>query len=548
MADYLAARVYGFWEGSGSAFTNPVVSRRIAPEMFRFEWLAGQWAFSDEERRLVRAHFAFLMYLFASENYYAGDASMLPVDSPDALDPTLAGMANQNFYTDVINVYGTGAQVFWAHPRAPHWRRLFIERWQRQLEYHMYPESGLWEESHTYYHHVLHTVLPTFLRRRADGVDDPFAHVPFQKLVGAEIPQLTPRDAFFEGGRHVVIFGDHSIELRRHRYLFYVMAEAFAPHNPSLAENLAWAYREMLGQKPVAVAPKAPVLRNEYVQGLGVMFRGTDANGQESLMALRSGNAWGHHHNDDGSLQFYAKGRAMLVDAGFGGVSMGRRKFEAGGHSRWGLKHLEAVNCLWRFNRGWISKSELEGPLAFATACSPIFMVRAGADPARMLRRPVQHFRSVVQINPATYLVVDVADTDHDQMVAFHIPGEGNVTPDDMGARASFDGDCRLAVQSLTAQRPPHLVMDHPKNPQHSAFVTTALEYNLGRESISAFLLIAEHAGSPNTAEITRLDQSWGICGAGFDVVLKTDQSGRVTVASADGCISRTLVDAWKKS
>ena len=94
----------------------------------------------------------------------------------------------------------------------------------------MYPESGLWEESHTYYHHVLHTVLPTFLRRRADGVDDEFANPAFQKLVGAEIHQITPRDACFGGCRHVVIFGDHGVEVELYRDLWHICAEAiFSP-------------------------------------------------------------------------------------------------------------------------------------------------------------------------------------------------------------------------------------------------------------------------------------------------------------------------------
>ena len=76
----------------------------------------------------------------------------------------------------------------------------------------------------------------------------------------------------------------------------------------------------MKGTRPLAVPAKAPEIRNEQVQGLGVMFRGMDAAGQETLLALRGGNAWGHHHNDDGSIQFYAGGRAMIVDAAFGTV------------------------------------------------------------------------------------------------------------------------------------------------------------------------------------------------------------------------------------
>ena len=539
MLEYLAARVHGFWEGSGSAYTNPVVSRRIAPEMFRYEWLLRQGLLNGEERKLIRAQFAFLMHLFASENYYAGHASMLPVSSPDSLDPTIAGMANQNFYTDVINVFGTGAQVFWKHPRAGQWRGLFIERWHRQLDFHMYPESGLWEESHTYYHHVLHTVLPTLLRRRADGVDDEFANPAFQKLVGAEIKQLTPRNAFYGDRRHVVIFGDHDAEVERYRYLCREFAQAFVAHNRRLAENLAWAYCEMGGVKPVLVPAKAPDLRNEHVQGLGVMFRGIDEAGKESLFALRSGNAWGHHHSDDGSIQFYANGSALIVDAGFSGRALGRKKVEAVGHSRWTLKHLEPVNFLWRFNRGWITASALEGPLAFATAFSPVFMVRGGAYPAVPLGGPVNHFRTIVQITPSVYLVMDVSDTDQDQVILFHVPGsEPSVTE----GNAEVENHGRLHVLPLPSIPPPQLAVDLPNDPTASRYVTTALQYE--GQSFSAFLIAAGPEGTP-APEIVRTADCWDIRGRDFHVTVQRETSRKIVIRDHRQETTRTI-DPWQ--
>lgn len=543
MMEFLAARVHGFWEGSGSAYTNPVVSRPLAPEMFRYEWLVRQGVFTGEEKTLVRAQLAFLMYLFASENYYAGDASMRPAGSPDSLDPTLAGMANQNFYTDVINVFGAGAQIFWKHPLAGHWRGLFIERWHRQLDCHMYPESGVWEESHTYYHHVLHTVLPTFLRRRADGTDDEFSNPAFQKLASAEVRQLAPRDAFFDGCRHVVAFGDHDVEVARYRYLWRELAGAFAPHNPALAENLAWAYREMGGEKPLPVSAKAPELRNEYVQGLGVMFRGGDAAGQESLLALRSGSAWGHHHNDDGSIQFYASGRAMIVDAGFSGRSAGRKKVEAAGHSRWTLKHVEPVNFLWRFNRGWITASALDGPLAFATSCSPVFMVRAGADPAIPLRRPINHFRTIVQITPAAYLVVDVSDSDNDQLVVFHVPGCGNVSREGAGAAVAFDGGWRLHILPVLPDHPAP-ALDHSTNAGEPQFATTPIAYDMAREPFSAFLIVADRDGN-RAPEIAPAIEGWTMRGENFDVTLRREGARQLKISDHRTQAVRAF-DPWK--
>jgi hypothetical protein len=510
MMAFLAARVFGFWEGSGSAYTNPVVSRPAAPEMFRYEWLVRQGVFNDEERRQVRAHFAFLMHLFASENYYTGDASMLPMSSPDSLDPTLAGMANQNFYTDVITVFGTGAQIFWKHPLADRWRERFLERWRRQLECHMYPESGVWEESHTYYHHVLHTVLPLFLRRRADEAGDEFANPDLQRLVGAEISQLTPRDAFFDDSRHVVIFGDHGVDVARYRYLWRALAEAFLPHNPALAGNLAWAYREMRGGSPMQVSAAAPPVRNEYVQGLGVMFRGIDARGGECLLALRSGAAWGHHHNDDGSLQFYAGGRALVVDAAFSLPSAGKNKFEAAGHSRWTLKSQEPVNYLWRFNRGWVTDSSLAGPLSYAVAYSPVFLARAGGEPGLPLHRPVIHFRTVVQLAPSAYLVVDVSDSNDEQIVFFHLPG----AVEQQGRRVSAShATGALYLYPLSSGEMSLRMENQPSKPADGdRYSTVSVGFETGRRAMSVFL-ITWARGEETLPQVSQSEDRWVIRG-----------------------------------
>ena len=524
MIDYLAARVYGFWEGSGSAYTNPVVSRRVAPEMFRYEWLVRQGALSGDEQNTVRAWFAFLLHVFASDHYYPGDASMLPVDSRESLDPTLAGMANQNFYTDVFNVPGTGAQVFWKHPRATAWCDFFACQWHRQLAYHMYPESGVWEESHTYYHHVLHTVLPTLLRRRADGVFDEFANPYFQKFIGAEICQLTPRDTYFGDCRHVVIFGDHAVQVELYRDLWRECAVAIEPHRPDLAQNLAWVYREMNGTRPLCVQARAPELRNEHVQGLGVMFRGTDTTGQESLLALRSGNAWAHHHNDDGSIQFYARGRAMVVDAAFGtDQSDSRRKYEAVGHSRWMPLHADPVNHLWRFNRGWITSCALEGPLAFATSYSPILLVRTPTGLAIPARVAGGHFRTVVQLSPAAYLILDAVEAGREGKIVFHVPADGHANTEAATGDVKFTGDAKLHVISLDHNAPSRTVVDRPKAAEKRRFTTLALEYDVEtRDEISAFLVAVQSSGLATPSGV-KTDNGWLIQSEEIDVRLQRE-------------------------
>ena len=492
MLAYLEARVYGFWEGSGIAYSNPVVSRRVAPEMFRYEWLVRQGALTEAEKTSARAHFAFLIHLFASENYYTGTAAMLPAESPDSTEPSLAGMANQNFYTDVINVFGAGAQVFYLHPRAEAWRQGFWQQWQRQLAFHMYPESGLWEESHTYYEHVLHTVLPTLLRRRADGVDDAFADPALQKLVGSALKQLTPRDACLGDRRYLIAFGDHGPGPNPR--LYKALSEAFATAAPELARQLAWVAREMGGEAPKAIQPARPAWSNEVVQGLGVMFRGVDRSGVESLLALRSGAAWGHHHNDDGSIQFFAKGRSLIVDSAFGNNQAGGKKVEASGHSRWSLKELAPVNYYWRFNRGWVTHANMEWRFPFASCFSPVFMVRGGRADTELLSSPVWHWRTVVQLAATTYLILDSSDCDLPQVVRFHLAGAGAFLEDNRVLLDFPEG--RLHIIPIWMQTAPTLAAARAQGDKVAGdFETTEAAFDMGNAPFAAFLVHAGEAG-----------------------------------------------------
>lgn len=507
MLAYLEARVYGFWEGSGIAYTNPVVSRRVAPEMFRYEWLARQGVLTDAERVLARAHFAFLAYLFSSENYYTGDAAMLPADSPDSTEPSLAGMANQNFYTDVINVFGVGAQIFFLHPMAESWRRRFRQQWHCQLGFHMFPESGLWEESHTYYEHVMHTVLPTFLRRRADGVDDEFANPEMQKLVGAALKQVTPRDFFLNARRCLIAFGDHGPGPNPR--LYKGLSEAFVDAAPELSRHLAWVAREMGGEVSSSVDAVQPPWVSETVQGLGVMFRGTDSAGAESLFALRSGAAWGHHHNDDGSFQFFAKGRSLIVDSAFGNSQSAGRKVQATGHSRWSLRDLDPVNYYWRFNRGWVTNSSIGGRFPYASIYSPVYMVRGGLAHTEMLGSPVGpvlHWRTVVQLAITTYLIVDVSRCEVPQVVRFHLAGADAFQ---QGERVILDFEqSRLQVIPILSQAEPALTVHRAQGDKvPGEFVTTEACFDIGLASFAAFLV---HVGAAD--EVVALDSSADTC------------------------------------
>jgi hypothetical protein len=536
--DFLAARVYGFWEGSGAAYSNVVVSRRVGPDMLRFEALVQQGKLNAGQVTRWRAWFSFMAHLYFSDNFYPGPSSMEPVDSNNSFEPTIAGMANQNFYTDAIALFGVAGQVFTGNPSAGDWRDKFLVNWHRQLEYHLYPESGVWEESHTYYGHVLHTVLPLLLRRKADGTRDDFADARLQKLVGGAILQLTPRDATFGGVRHLVPFGDHHVAAGALPYLYREMALGFAPHAPELAANLAWYTHETCRCEVPGVAEKMPKLATGYVQGVGFFFRANVGTPQESLLALRSGMSWGHHHTDDGSIQFYARGHALVVDAAFShSQERGERKFLAPGHSRPVPENHEPLTHLWRFNRGWIVDSRVSPTLAYAVAGLPLIAAWPPNLPVAPYVRAVWGLRAIVQLTPDVYLVADHFDATDRQLVRFHIP-EQQVVVEGSRVAARFASDCLLNIAPLVEVAPPHLSFDRPSNAAHiPREVTTAVEY-VAPGKWSVFVMAALGQGerldlssAPDATKVTVGTQAFEVRFAGetLEVAAPSD-SGRVLV------------------
>lgn len=486
MLDYLKTRVLAFWNVSGAGATNPVSGRRIAGELFRFEYLQDRAVLTSEEWRYGRALLAFLVYLYSSDNFYPANPPMQSMSDPDSFEPTLGGLSNQNFYTDAINGAGIAAQIFPGHPMAENWRALFGRMFRRQLDYHVFPESGVWEESHTYYHHVLLTVLPTLLRRRADGVDDFFADPVFQKLAGYAIKLVTPPDVMFGGHRHIAPLGDHAPEGSppwRYRSLYEQLAGCFSSCAPLLAGNLAWLCRECGAKIPAGIPVVAPPWNNEYIQGLGYFFRGRATGEDDELFILRCGAAWGHHHHDDGSLQFYARGRAWITDAACGNATKrGSDKFEASGHSRWAPKGFRPLNSLWRFNRGWIEAhghSPTQGE--WARAYAPVAMALQDCGNVLPLRSLIEHWRTVTKWAPGLYLVVDHMTLPEESVVRYHVPCEG-VEFSRHGNRVTCQaGELALDISVLPWEEvAASFWLATPSDPESSRFATQCLEFNIG--------------------------------------------------------------------
>lgn len=483
MLEYLRVRVESFWYGAGIASTNPVSSRRIAPLMFLYEVLYSRGELEPGESAQLRAWFSFLAELMADGNYYPGQSAMLPPTDADSLDPTLLGMANQNFYTDVYTIPGTLAQIFPGHPRARLWRDFFGAQLARQMQVHVYPGSGVWEESHTYFQHVLHTLLPLLLRQREDGGRDEFADPRLQRMVYALLRQRTPPDELYAGRRHLVPFGDHGGEPECWSHIWRALAEGFAPHAPQLAANLLWFARETGAEEgrgsQRAIPPAALSLADEHLEGLGAFLRTQLPDGSESLLALRSGAAWGHHHNDEGSLWLYACGRTLLGDAACGEVQDGGAKFSAAGHSRWTPAGVEVQNYLWRFNRGWVVARDFSASCPYVVSFTPVVLAASAHTPVLPLASPIRHWRAVIRLSPGCYLLLDRTLGHNNSLLHFHLTTP-EVSPVDAGEgliwQGAYPGGVRLRLQALRGISGAGLRGTIAPQSGDSRFVTSHLE------------------------------------------------------------------------
>jgi hypothetical protein len=499
--DYLRTRLHGLWYGTGLALANPVVGRAIGPSMLAWapRFAADPAAYPQRVR--LRAWYAALAYLNADDRCYPGDLVMRPLGDHDGAEPTVQGMPNQNFLTDVLVVHGTCAEAFPGHPAAPAWRARAERMWSRQLAYHCYP-GGAWEESHTYYLHVAATVYPWLAARRANGGSDGFAEPGLHAFLACMVAMITPADGRLgaAAGRELVPWGDHGPELFRWVGLWGPYAEAVAAHAPALAGHLAWC--AAVNRAPAcAVPPHAPALANQHIPGLGNLWRSVDAAGRDELVAFRSGGAWAHTHADESSLMLWACGRNLIADAASGADGVrGHRKFFAEGHSRWMPRDWDPVFYLQRHNRGRIVAQDLAAERPWALGSHPIrnAAVRRGAHgaaPAVLSQHhflePIRHQRLVVRLAADALLVVDRSDGREAGVVRWHLCGEPRIAA---GAAVLPlpDGEqmwlVPLTGEPLLGER------DEPRNP---AFATTEVRVETGHAVVAATVITWGRGGRP---------------------------------------------------
>ena len=448
--DTLQVLSAGYVMGRGPGGTNPVTLRSVFPLGVLFREMVAKNVLperledeTDETPPLserVSAMLLFLAHLLDRRSSYPGEFTMAPMGDPRSSEPTCLGMPNQNFFTDVYCAAGGVAMLFPGHPCASDWLARANRMLTMQLDTFSDPESGVWEESHTYFHHVLRTLAPFALEQRGLQPTSPLAPVRvdwfrddrFIRLCRAVFHFVTPRDPNANGKRMMATLGDHRMELDWHT--FNALSIGFAETDPALAANLAWMSLENGWAGEPAVPPLPPKLVSHDVPGLGAVLRGRAdaASGGESMVVLRAGHTWGHHNCDELEILYYSGGEPVLVEAGYGNPKT-FPKVGPGGHSLMHPVDFEPAFYLSRANRGRIDVVETDLPagLQVLAASRPVAFMHPPAGvlvplPVRSYRqsRRVEWFENTGD-GMSILMIIDEHDGDYRQQISFHTGGLG---------------------------------------------------------------------------------------------------------------------------
>jgi hypothetical protein len=262
--------------------------------------------------------------LAMDDSAYPGPRAMLPWSDPEALNPFYQGMENMNFNVDryeSILAMGEALEAMGC-PWASNVLSYVAGQYTMQLGRYVYPQSGCWEESHTYAGCILRATLGAGAALKEPYLGNVFKDPIVQKVFNFWTLVLTPRDAGFGGTRYVPPIGDHGgPNLGSHGHLenaIPLFRGAGTPESIRTAEELAWGLLER-GWTPSNAPPAVnPKLRSRWLQGYGSVLRATADGKRETMLVVRAGQSWGHHHMDKGSLWGWFRDTHFFGDAAWG--------------------------------------------------------------------------------------------------------------------------------------------------------------------------------------------------------------------------------------
>ncbi len=383
------------------------------------EVTAGPEQNNDMVLRAMRA------YMSMDDSAYPSIRAMLPWTDPEAINPFYQGMENQNFNADLYRYVAThGVELARRnHPEA----MKFIEHAETSLDMaldtYVYPESGCWEESHTYANHTLRTVMPLVEALEANGRRNFFDDPRFARMLEFFIYVYSPYDDAFDG-RVVPPVGDHGLSTDGPADRLARWMDGFArsddPEVRQIMQRVAWMVAEDGGEVPEGLKPEPVDLGSRWLQGYGTVMRAfrevSGGDPEETFLVLRAGQSWGHHHQDKGQLWFWGRNVHFFGGAAWGSPPGGTywndyKQGPAGGTQI----ELEGVNnwplpC--KYPAAWISDDEYAEAYDYANARN-LFPYNPDLDLSR--QGPVAltngYDRQVLLVHPDVLIVRDNVET-----------------------------------------------------------------------------------------------------------------------------------------
>jgi len=316
----------------------------LIPRIDMPQWLSqldlalGANVFTQEEEDRIFAQLAFLATKLAS---------------PDYVSPGRSLAGNPNMVTAWSASLVLLAAMMPDHPQASAWYREGMGRLDHMLTTWQGPNGG-WLEAPHYQVAALDPLL--FVKRAAAnaglGDDVRNEHLLRTTMFLAKIS--TPPDPRFDNLRHFPPLGN--TYRKETSMLFGVMAGLHAEQNPQAAEALQWLWQQQgapfwsyLGgvsymdfYVPEVLRPDwtvpAPEWGSELFPGFGAVLRSGFPGDRETYMVYHQGDAaTAHYDQDQGSFEFWGKGRPLCLDWGF------RGHMAASLHNRMSIGHVGKV-------------------------------------------------------------------------------------------------------------------------------------------------------------------------------------------------------------
>jgi hypothetical protein len=266
-------------------------------------------ALSPEQRREARAVMAYLQYCAWDPDHFPGREQGFAW-----------GSANQG--SIMMTARSLWGKLLMDHPMAKRWAEDGANFLIWDLERFLHPESGVSQDCIAYAGAAICPNLAGLLALQ-DMVDISPILPRLRALASWRLTTMPPPDVRF-GQRTLVTLGDSPYHGDN---IAGVLGMVLMKSEPELAAQCLWAFRQ--SGRPGAGFLAAPYVIDDslpdappnlssksFPGSCAILRTGTGRDNETYLCYYHGSFNWGHHHNDQGTLVFYAKGAPLMMDFG----------------------------------------------------------------------------------------------------------------------------------------------------------------------------------------------------------------------------------------